>query len=231
MHIYLVFQLVRIAKVLGTDELFGYLHKYHIELDTRFKDLLGQWVSAEQWKVMSAYQFLPKMIFKATNRNVFKFIQNVWTSGAVSLSYVNCWDVCDSGRTAPTVVRWCVMLRYKGAWCFYWLLQDWHYFLFIRLVFWHRFRVTWTSGNGNFNSALVQFEMRLREHHWEFSHIIYCLSLGKHGSVGSSSSSQRISTWWVQRLWTCWTSCCATTTSRGWRQLRPCSTHTSVSTT
>ena len=39
-------QLVRIAKVLGTDELFGYLHKYHIELDTRFKDLLGQWVSA-----------------------------------------------------------------------------------------------------------------------------------------------------------------------------------------
>uniref|UniRef100_A0A4W5PWS4 non-specific serine/threonine protein kinase n=1 Tax=Hucho hucho TaxID=62062 RepID=A0A4W5PWS4_9TELE len=35
-------QLVRIAKVLGTDELFGYLHKYHIELDTRFKDLLGQ---------------------------------------------------------------------------------------------------------------------------------------------------------------------------------------------
>lgn len=37
-----VFQLVRIAKVLGTDELFGYLHKYHIELDTRFKDLLGQ---------------------------------------------------------------------------------------------------------------------------------------------------------------------------------------------
>lgn len=35
-------QLVRIAKVLGTDELFSYLHKYHIELDTRFKDLLGQ---------------------------------------------------------------------------------------------------------------------------------------------------------------------------------------------
>lgn len=37
-----IYQLVRIAKVLGTDELFGYLHKYHIELDTRFKDLLGQ---------------------------------------------------------------------------------------------------------------------------------------------------------------------------------------------
>uniref|UniRef100_A0A673JU09 non-specific serine/threonine protein kinase n=1 Tax=Sinocyclocheilus rhinocerous TaxID=307959 RepID=A0A673JU09_9TELE len=35
-------QLVRIAKVLGTEELFSYLNKYHIELDTRFKDLLGQ---------------------------------------------------------------------------------------------------------------------------------------------------------------------------------------------
>ncbi|MEQ2266367.1 hypothetical protein XENORESO_000496, partial [Xenotaenia resolanae] len=35
-------QLVRITKVLGTDELFGYLRKYHIELDPRFKDLLGQ---------------------------------------------------------------------------------------------------------------------------------------------------------------------------------------------
>uniref|UniRef100_A0A8D0CKD1 non-specific serine/threonine protein kinase n=1 Tax=Scleropages formosus TaxID=113540 RepID=A0A8D0CKD1_SCLFO len=35
-------QLVRIAKVLGTDELFGYLRKYRIELDPRFKELLGQ---------------------------------------------------------------------------------------------------------------------------------------------------------------------------------------------
>ncbi|XP_061620783.1 casein kinase II subunit alpha'-like isoform X3 [Phyllopteryx taeniolatus] len=35
-------QLVRIAKVLGTDELFSYLHKYHIELNTHFKDLLGR---------------------------------------------------------------------------------------------------------------------------------------------------------------------------------------------
>lgn len=40
--LFFVPQLVRIAKVLGTDELFGYLRKYHIELDPRFKDLLGQ---------------------------------------------------------------------------------------------------------------------------------------------------------------------------------------------
>ncbi|KAL3074874.1 hypothetical protein niasHS_014319 [Heterodera schachtii] len=35
-------QLVRIAKVLGTDELFEYLDKYQIELDPRFNDILGR---------------------------------------------------------------------------------------------------------------------------------------------------------------------------------------------
>ena len=35
-----VFQLVRIAKVLGTDELYGYLKKYHIDLDLHFNDIL-----------------------------------------------------------------------------------------------------------------------------------------------------------------------------------------------
>lgn len=37
-----VFQLVRIAKVLGTDDLYGYLKKYHIDLDPHFNDILGQ---------------------------------------------------------------------------------------------------------------------------------------------------------------------------------------------
>lgn len=35
-------QLVRITKVLGTEELFEYLDKYHIELDPRFHDILGR---------------------------------------------------------------------------------------------------------------------------------------------------------------------------------------------
>ena len=34
-------QLVRIAKVLGTKELYDYLHRYQIELDPRFNDILG----------------------------------------------------------------------------------------------------------------------------------------------------------------------------------------------
>lgn len=42
LHIYSLLQLVRIAKVLGTDELYGYLKKYHIELDPHFNDILGQ---------------------------------------------------------------------------------------------------------------------------------------------------------------------------------------------
>ncbi|CAF5194542.1 unnamed protein product, partial [Rotaria sp. Silwood1] len=33
--------LVRIAKVLGTDELYEYLEKYQIELDPRFNEILG----------------------------------------------------------------------------------------------------------------------------------------------------------------------------------------------
>ena len=38
-------QLVRIAKVLGTEELFEYLDKYQIELDPRFNDILGRYVT------------------------------------------------------------------------------------------------------------------------------------------------------------------------------------------
>ena len=35
-------QLVRIAKVLGTDDLYAYIEKYQIELDPRFNDILGR---------------------------------------------------------------------------------------------------------------------------------------------------------------------------------------------
>ncbi|KAL1123013.1 hypothetical protein AAG570_002101 [Ranatra chinensis] len=42
-------QLVKIAKVLGTEELFEYLEKYHIDLDPRFSDILGQH-SRKRWE-------------------------------------------------------------------------------------------------------------------------------------------------------------------------------------
>jgi len=35
-------QLVKITKVLGTDELYNYLEKYDIELDAQYDDLLGR---------------------------------------------------------------------------------------------------------------------------------------------------------------------------------------------
>jgi casein kinase II subunit alpha len=42
-------QLVRIAKVLGTEELHEYIEKYHIELDPRFNDILGRH-SKKRWE-------------------------------------------------------------------------------------------------------------------------------------------------------------------------------------
>ena len=35
-------QLVKIAKVLGSDELYAYLDKYDIELDSAYEDILGR---------------------------------------------------------------------------------------------------------------------------------------------------------------------------------------------
>ena len=37
-----LFQLVRIGKVLGTEELYEYVEKYQIEMDSRFNDILGR---------------------------------------------------------------------------------------------------------------------------------------------------------------------------------------------
>lgn len=42
-------QLVKIAKVLGTDELFEYLDKYELELDTHFDGLIGRH-SKKHWQ-------------------------------------------------------------------------------------------------------------------------------------------------------------------------------------
>lgn len=42
-------QLVRIAKVLGTEELYEYVEKYQIEMDSRFNDILGRH-SRKRWE-------------------------------------------------------------------------------------------------------------------------------------------------------------------------------------
>lgn len=65
-------QLVKIAKVLGTDELFDYLDKYEIELDTQYDDILGRFqkkpwhsfVNSENQRFVSneAIDFLDKLL-------------------------------------------------------------------------------------------------------------------------------------------------------------------------
>ena len=65
-------QLVRIAKVLGTDELYAYLNKYRIELDPNFENLIGlhsrkpwnKYVTAENQHMVSteAIDFLDKLL-------------------------------------------------------------------------------------------------------------------------------------------------------------------------
>ena len=39
----LLLQLVRIGKVLGTEELYEYIDRYKIDLDPRFSDTLGRY--------------------------------------------------------------------------------------------------------------------------------------------------------------------------------------------
>lgn len=40
LHVYM--QLVRIAKVLGTEELYDYIDRYKIDPDPRYTDILGR---------------------------------------------------------------------------------------------------------------------------------------------------------------------------------------------
>lgn len=65
-------QLVKIAKVLGTDDLFAYLDKYDIELDKQYDDILGRYprkawqrfVNADNQRYASpeAIDFLDKLL-------------------------------------------------------------------------------------------------------------------------------------------------------------------------
>lgn len=65
-------QLVKIAKVLGTDDLFDYLDKYEIELDPQYDEILGRFqkkpwhsfVNSENQRFVSneAIDFLDKLL-------------------------------------------------------------------------------------------------------------------------------------------------------------------------
>ncbi|KAG6815858.1 hypothetical protein H0H87_010714 [Tephrocybe sp. NHM501043] len=65
-------QLVKITKVLGTDELFAYLEKYHIRLDPQYNELMGRYprkpwsrfITSENQRYISneAIDFLDKLL-------------------------------------------------------------------------------------------------------------------------------------------------------------------------
>ena len=65
-------QLVKIAKVLGTEDLFDYLDKYDIELDAQYDDILSRYpkkpwhsfINAENQRCVSndAIDFLDKLL-------------------------------------------------------------------------------------------------------------------------------------------------------------------------
>jgi casein kinase II subunit alpha len=65
-------QLVKITKVLGTDELYSYLEKYDIDLDAQYDDILGRYqrkpwsrfITSENQRFISneAVDFLDKLL-------------------------------------------------------------------------------------------------------------------------------------------------------------------------
>jgi len=46
-------QLVKIAKVLGTEELSAYIHKYQVQLDSHYDDILGNFPKKEWGKFVN----------------------------------------------------------------------------------------------------------------------------------------------------------------------------------
>jgi len=84
-------QLVKIAKVLGTDDLFEYLDKYDIELDAQYDDILGRFpkknwhsfVTTENQRFVSndAIDFLDKLL---------RYDHQVGVFCHISYAYANC---------------------------------------------------------------------------------------------------------------------------------------------
>ena len=83
-------QLVKIAKVLGTDDLFEYLDRYDIELDAQYDDILGRFpkknwhgfVNSENQRFVSndAIDFLDKLL---------RYDHQVHDSSATVVSFAN----------------------------------------------------------------------------------------------------------------------------------------------
>lgn len=82
-------QLVRIAKVLGTEELFEYLDKYHVELDPRFSDILGRYVMYIIWfDKLLFFFYLSYLISLKSIKLIILFILGIQENGGSVLCIV-----------------------------------------------------------------------------------------------------------------------------------------------
>lgn len=98
-------QLVKIAKVLGTDDLFEYLDKYDIELDAQYDDILGRFpkknwhgfINAENQRFVSndAIDFLDKLL-RYDHQVRFFFLSQVPES-SIDLALSTNTETCRSG--------------------------------------------------------------------------------------------------------------------------------------
>jgi len=92
-------QLIKIAKVLGTDDLFDYLDKYDIELDGQYDDILGRFpkkswhtfVNSENQRFVSndALDFLDKLL-RYDHQVIPKFLRSIGSSNESNLGTVDC---------------------------------------------------------------------------------------------------------------------------------------------
>ena len=89
-------QLVKITKVLGTDELYAYLEKYDIDLDDHYDDLLGRCVRSTPrlWLMRRSYARKPWSRFITSEAQ--RFISNEAIGASVlTTARLTCADFVD----------------------------------------------------------------------------------------------------------------------------------------
>jgi len=96
-------QLVRIGKVLGTDELYEYLEKYQIELDPRFNEILGRH-SRKRWErfVHSENQHLVSQEALDFLDKLLRYDHNERLTAKEAMDHPYFYPIVrDQGRNAP----------------------------------------------------------------------------------------------------------------------------------
>lgn len=78
-------QLVKITKVLGTDELYAYIDKYNIRLDSQYDELLGRSVLLDRLTVCDTFQYVDRYPRKPWTRFITSDNQRYISNEAIDL--------------------------------------------------------------------------------------------------------------------------------------------------